>query len=652
MSAWRAQLPRRILLPAAFLAAGLVLFFRTLTIPLVADDWEFLILVDRARSIAVCFDLLVGRFVRPLVMLTYYGGYKAFGLWPLPFHLAVVVLHSVNAWLLCLLTRRLDRRHRLWVGAATGFLFLAFAGHSEAVSWVAGLADPIVACCLFGLLLVEEQAIGRGPAPGWTAIGWLLTALGLLGKESAVVLPAVAAVYALARGVEVRRVLRRAAGPALIVAAYLIVRVRTYGVPTDAYGGLGGHAGSLFANGRALVIRAFLPPSNRVAEAWLAGHDLPWVLVATALIILVAFRSGNRRALIFAACALALTLAPALPLSISLATSESERMIYIPTAFAAIVTVLAIDALPLRAAVTGTLLALLIGGHALLLQRMHARWRAAGEVFDGVTRSFVAETRLHDPGPGGLVFLLSLPDNVRGAYVFRRGFVARLHFLAPDLEAKAASIVAIESQILSRPDDVVAVRQLGPASFALDVTPNMFLSVQPPLRPFYTFPQWSRTSYVVAFTPAVGRAVVLQVSGGRARFVADLAGPGAPFGSIDIPADGAACDRTVRFSGWALDDREVTDIVARYVTAGGGAHTAAAPPPIAHGTWARGTRPDVAAAYAGFPLTDRAEWDVLLPCAALAAPPGLPARIEIVALDADGHETPLGSRTVLPSPLK
>src|SRR6266851_3714117 len=71
----------------------------------------------------------------------------------------------------------------------------------------------------------------------------------------------------------------------------------------------------------------------------------------------------------FAACALAITLAPALPLSISLATTESERMVYIPTAFAAIITVLTIDALSRHRAVTATLVGLLIAAHLVLLQR-------------------------------------------------------------------------------------------------------------------------------------------------------------------------------------------------------------------------------------------------------------------------------------------
>jgi hypothetical protein len=353
----------------------------------------------------------------------------------------------------------------------------------------------------------------------------------------------------------------------------------------------------------------------------------------------------NRRAVLFAVCALAITLAPALPLSISLATTESERMVYIPTAFAAIVTVLTIDALSRRRAVTATLACLLIAAHLVLLQRMQARWRAAGEVFDGVTRSFVTAARVHDPGPGGLMFLLSMPDNVRGAYVFRRGFYARLHFLASDLAARGASILPVESQILRQPGDTAVARRLAPMEFSLDVSPNMFLSLQPPVLPFYTFPAWTRVGYVMRLTPSVARAAVFQVSGARATFIGDVTGPGAPFGAVDVPDEGAECDGTLRVAGWALDDHEVAGVAALRE------RTSADPPGsgpivIAAATWTYGTRPDVARAYAEFPRTDRAGWDVQLPCAALDGLPERRARIEIRATDAAGHETMLGARTV------
>jgi len=308
-----------------------------------------------------------------------------------------------------------------------------------------------------------------------------------------------------------------------------------------------------------------------------------------------------------------------------------------------------VDALVPPRALKAVVLVLLIGAHAVLLQRMHARWQAAGETFAGVTRSFVEQVRAHDPGADGLVFLLSMPDNVRGAYVFRRGFYAALHFIASDLAARGASIVPIESQTMTRPSDESRAARVAPMRFTLDVSPNMFLSVQPPLRPFYAFPSWTRSNYLLEFTPAIGRAAVFDVSAGRTAFLADVTGPGAPFGTIDIPADGAACDGRLRFSGWALDDTLVTAVAALRDASpadAAGSETVA----IGEGTWASGTRPDVAAVYHGFPHTDRAEWNVSVDCGVLATLPEQRARIRIRASDAAGHTTEIGARTIVLGP--
>jgi hypothetical protein len=151
-------------------------------------------------------------------------------------------------------------------------------------------------------------------------------------------------------------------------------------------------------------------------------------------------------------------------------------MLYVPTAFGAIITVIVVDALVRRGWAKATLLGVLIAAHAVLLQRMHDRWRAAGDEFDTVTRTILEAAREHHTAADGLTFVLSMPDNLRGAYVFRRGFAAALYFYAPDLEPRAASIVGVESQSLQQAGDRAVARQVAPLEFTLDVSPNVFLS--------------------------------------------------------------------------------------------------------------------------------------------------------------------------------
>ena len=77
---------------AAYAAIGLLLFARILRVPFLSDDFKMLIIVQRAHGPLVIFEPLVGRFIRPLVVLLYYVNFKAFGLNPLPYHLVLVLV--------------------------------------------------------------------------------------------------------------------------------------------------------------------------------------------------------------------------------------------------------------------------------------------------------------------------------------------------------------------------------------------------------------------------------------------------------------------------------------------------------------------------------------------------------------------------------
>ena len=100
----------------------------------------------------------------------------------------------------------------------------------------------------------DRRRRGARSAHPWRSVLVIsvLTAIGLLGKESAVVLPAVLAAYVLAAAAAdafrgTRAMVRddspdvvSSRPPLAIVAIYWIVRTAVYGTPTDAYGGLGG----------------------------------------------------------------------------------------------------------------------------------------------------------------------------------------------------------------------------------------------------------------------------------------------------------------------------------------------------------------------------------------------------------------------------
>ena len=631
-----------------FALLSFVFYGSALRAGFVADDWNFLLIVSQNPSPAVLFEPLAERYFRPLVVFVYWANYRLFDLWVVPYHVSVILAHAAASALFCLLVTAISHSRTTGLGAA--LLFAAFAGHSEAVAWIGGAADVLLAVLLFGGLvcLVRglQTAVEGGGSSKWLAAAAVLLSAGVLAKETGVVAPllgaCVAGVVALQRGSDRAFVVRRAAfalaGPVAFIAAYLLLRGQIVGSPIAAYDDLATSGGFFFSQLRAFVLRVFLPAYSQLALAWARGHDAALFAVGFGALAAALWRRRDQRTLIvFSVAAIAVSLAPALPLTISLNTTETERVVYIPTAFGAMLTVLIVQALFASMLAQRLILSLLVVVHAAALQRFNRNWVDAGRAFDSIIRTFVETVRAHDPGPAGHVFLLNMPDNVRGAYVFRRGFYDALHFSAPDLQARHANIVGIDSHTLWRADEPVAVAQMGANEFILDVSPNRFVQTVPPVRPFFEFLEWTPHGYRLRFTPAVGRGVVLKISGMQSLFVADVQGLGSPIGNVDLPAAIEECSGSIRFSGWALDDEQVTEVRLHV------SHDDGPGAPLGAATWAYNTRPDVAAAYAGFPHLDRSEWNYGVACDRLGA---LPAQVHVVAVDSSGHQTTIGVRTL------
>ena len=197
-----------ILVPVAYLLIGAALYASTLDIFFMSDDFDFLTLVAPAESVSVIFEPLgEGRFLRPLVVLMYYANYHTIGLAPWGYHVSTLLPHFINAWLVYLVARRLGGRDdQLWAFLA-GLLFLVFSGHSEAVSWPAGIADPILTVFLLTAFLCYLRALEPGASAGWLAAMFAAVLVGTQAKELCVVFPGLLVVHALAFGV-----LRRSAG--------------------------------------------------------------------------------------------------------------------------------------------------------------------------------------------------------------------------------------------------------------------------------------------------------------------------------------------------------------------------------------------------------------------------------------------------------
>ncbi|MFQ5701151.1 MAG: tetratricopeptide repeat protein [Acidobacteriota bacterium] len=129
-----------------------------------------------------------GNLYRPLTILTFALNHLAGGLAPFGYHVVNMLLHIVCSCLVFLLAGRLGLGRGASLAAAA--LFAAHPVHTEAVTGVVGRAELMATAAVLAGWVIHLGA--RRATPARTALVASCLAAGLLSKENAVVLPALA----------------------------------------------------------------------------------------------------------------------------------------------------------------------------------------------------------------------------------------------------------------------------------------------------------------------------------------------------------------------------------------------------------------------------------------------------------------------------
>jgi hypothetical protein len=213
---------RRAGLPALLLAlAVLVIHGRTLTLPLVGDDYVFVEKVAHATFAGLLAPArLLSDFYRPWSRELHFAWlHRCFGLDPLPYHLANVLL-TLAALLL----------YATWIRRAAGVAAAATATAAVAVlepwrlldTWASGSQDLWM--MVWALLALHAARSGR------TLLAAGACALALLSKETAALLPVLLAADAvLLRRATARQALREVAPSLLVTLAWAALHPRLGG---------------------------------------------------------------------------------------------------------------------------------------------------------------------------------------------------------------------------------------------------------------------------------------------------------------------------------------------------------------------------------------------------------------------------------------
>jgi len=399
------------------------------------------------------------QFFRPLVSLTMWVQYQIFGLNPLPFRVFNSLVHAgcaamVSLLALALLRRLEDGKHAKGVAFASGIIFLVSPVHTEAISWISARTDLLAT--FFGLwsLLVlvrwvqagDENGVSQASQPDLLAKPMLpgavlLFALGLLCKESIIVVPLIAIAYASWAGNR-GSVIKVGASYFSVVALYLVGRISMIG--GDFSGGIDRNLGfktvgsTLAAAARCLLPGApFGDPNLNNSEAIFTPAGAIYLILGLAAVgyILVTTRRklgvDNAKLYRFLWFSFFAALVPALGLSVRLFRTQGERFVYFPSAFILILLALALglekrsgaSVSNRRPIALQVVIGLSVG--AFLMQQL--LWREGAAQSRKVQESFIQDVVNHLPRGAKEVVVVDAPTGVQGSY----GVIYALDALGP-----------------------------------------------------------------------------------------------------------------------------------------------------------------------------------------------------------------------------
>lgn len=394
-----------------------LLYYPALGLGFLSDDFVLMRLVREGRA----FDLSAREFVRPLVLIAW----APFTSLPVAAHAINVLLHGLNSALVGRVASAMGLPKA--TAAAASLLFLAFPAAVEPVAWCSGLQDILMTTSvLFYLIIWRHAATGVSSVTSVLALS-----LALAAKETAIAAPLIAAVSMW----DLRRSRRRhwwvllALGSA-VSATYGVWRISSTVLPDV------GSQPTVAYTLKEIAVRAFAS----LAAPWHSSSPLACPMTVFAAIALPAgcvvagWRRSNSDLRLVMRLAVA-TLLGALPVwSMFFVAPDlaGSRYLYLPLVpWAVLLAVLGSGVFELlrspiwiRTASLGMVVSV-----GVLGTRGHiSHWRSAAAVRDQVLRDAARVIGTTDCPE---IALLSPPDSVDGAYVFRNGLAEAVEMARP-----------------------------------------------------------------------------------------------------------------------------------------------------------------------------------------------------------------------------
>lgn len=409
-----------------YVVIGLAVLHPALNAHFVSDDFQLISALRDGGPFAIW--TYRGGFFRPVVSVSLYldsiiGGLNAF-YW----HAINILMHSVNAMLVMTFTQRIVSSRlscvlKRAVGVLAGILYLLHGSHSETVAWISGRTDLVAA---FFVLLSMNCLLAYLNRPSLLRCiaTSMLCALAMLSKESAIMLPFILIIILVGsilntagRCIPVGSI-RLIISLLLLVPLYVAVRYFFVG---EFVGGYGANKHLSFSAVRIVAVAssyAFrsIAPTLSDSSVFVNVLSVACIVSVGIFVFRLVKNSGKNDWYIAGTLLLCFVVStlPAISLGTSLFDSQGERFIYIPSIFISILIAYAVCRKPLRIVVKVSI-SLYIIIHSYSLHTSARHWKDAGQLAEAILQQ-IDELNLSGP-----VDFLCVPDNIKGAYVFRNG---------------------------------------------------------------------------------------------------------------------------------------------------------------------------------------------------------------------------------------
>jgi hypothetical protein len=469
-----------LLLPGIFFLLGLISYSIILNSFFLSDDF---VQIGRVLEgdLSVTWGLGPGGFFRPLFILSYIVDSTLWGTNPLGYHLTNVALHTLNSYLVFILSARLMRRNghdpalSFRISAASGLLFLLLPSHTEAVSWISGRADLIATLFFVTALIFFDSYMQERYIP-YLAATLVLFSLALLAKESALCLPLIIIAMELSpathqgQAPNFKQAIKTGGMLVLILLGYFLIRYAAIGTFIGVYGAshhLNFKLPLVWERLPKYSARAVMPPLPQqltfmFLKPFKSRAFVTFAVIWTGLlsILLVCrhkWQSPTQRKqqnvfLVLLLISFLCSLLPVITMGISVFDTSGERFVYLPSIFTSIaIAYISAIFVTKRKLWLLTIFCLLVV-YSAGLYRSNQRWREAANLSKSILNDLVSLSRHND------LLVINAPDSLRGVPVYQNGLEQALTTFQHSKKMDHIDVVSFHS-LQSTTDPIEVVRQ-------------------------------------------------------------------------------------------------------------------------------------------------------------------------------------------------